>query len=882
MEIDLQSLLPPDEEARLAALASYDLDAQTENDLDEIVRLAAELCETPMAMITLIDSTRQWFKAKVGLSIDETSRQIAFCAHTVLGDEPMIIEDALLDPRFANNPLVIGPPHIRFYAGFPLIRPCGSAVGTLAVMDTRPRTLSALAWRALEVLAKQVLKWLELRRNLLEREAVNRELQVTQDALRLEVARTENALNRAVIAQEESERLYQALWETTTEAVLVVNRDSVIHFASPSSLRLFQYRPDELVGQPLSVVQPPRLRQAHHEGMQRYLRTQHRMLDWTSTETVAIRKDGAEIPVEIAFSELDLGGQPHFVGFFRDITDRKHADRLLFEEKERAQATLRSIADGVIALDEMGRITFLNPMAEALTGWSAAEACGQHHGHVLNVVARDGERVELDAQVPDVATRLAGQLLSLERRDGQSLSIEGTMTQLRDRDGRDAGAVVAFRDVSKWHQLTALLSYQATHDPLTGLVNRSELERRLQAAIDEQEQGHSHSLLYLDLDQFKVVNDTSGHVAGDALLKELAELLRSQLGARDTLARLGGDEFGVLLKECPPDQALAVADKLRHAVAEFPFAWGEHAFSVGVSIGHVCFQAGKTTLGDVLSKADEACYLAKDLGRNRVHSHQPGDAELARRHGEMEWVGPLRKALREDRFVLFEQEIVDLHDDAGPPHFEILLRMRDEHGGLVPPMSFIPAAERYDLMPVIDRWVIAAVLTTLGERIRADDTAARCLYAINLSGGSVTDVDLSQFIEAQLSIHQVPGRCICFEITETAAVGNLARATQLMEDMKRLGCHFSLDDFGSGMSSFAYLKRLPVDFLKIDGVFVRDIAVDPIDRAMVASIHQIGSLMGLKTIAEFVENEEIVGQLRAIGVHFGQGYALGKPQPFQP
>ena len=882
-DTDLPSLLPPDEGARLAALASYGLDSRSEQNLDDIVQLAARLCDAPIATITFVDEHRQWFKAKVGLTIDETPRQIAFCAHTLRGDSPLIVNDALCDPRFETNPLVIGSPYLRFYAGFPLVTRTGSAVGTLAVMDTRARTLEPLAFRTLQVLAMQVVKWLELRRSLLERDQVNGELQRTQAALKLEVERTVTALDRATSAHEESERLYQTLWETTTDAVLVLNQDSDIRFASPSSLQLFQYRPDELVGKPLATIQPERYRQAHRDGMKRYLRTHVRTLDWRATEAVAVRKDGTEVPVEIAFSELELAGERYFVGCFRDISERKQADRLLFEEKERAQATLRSIGDGVIAADELGRISFLNPMAETLTGWSAVEACGQDHEQVLRFITPEGERPEMPGLLSDVSeasVSLVGRSLLLERRDGQTLSIEGTITPLRDRDGRRAGSVVAFRDVSKWRQLTALLTHQATHDALTGLVNRAELERRLQAAIDSQETGQVHSLLYLDLDQFKVVNDTSGHVAGDALLKELGQLLRGQLRAHDTVARLGGDEFGVLLEECPPERALAIAEKLRQAVAEFPFTWGEHAFSVCVSIGHVCFHQGETTLGEVLSKADEACYLAKDLGRNRVHAYQAGDEELARRHGEMEWVGPLRKALRQGRFVLYEQKIVDLDDAAAPPHFEILLRMRDEAGRLVQPMTFIPAAERYNLMPAIDRWVISAVVAALGQRIKADAGACNCLYAINLSGGSITNAHLSQFIRDELAAHGVPGRCVCFEITETAAIGNLTHAVQLMDDLKVLGCRFSLDDFGSGMSSFAYLKRLPVDFLKIDGVFVRDIEVDPIDRAMVSAIHQIGSLMGLKTIAECVESEAILAQLRSIGVHFGQGYALGMPEPF--
>lgn len=883
MASDATSNASDQESERLASLESFRLDAESEQDLDDIAGLAARLCAAPIATVTFVDANRQWFKARVGLEIAETPRDVAFCAYTVLGTQPLVIPDARADARFADNPLVTGPPHIRFYAGFPLVTSSGSAVGTLAVMDHVPRELDSLQHSSLQVLARQVVKWLELRLSLLDREESNRELQRAQVALQQEVARAASALAETANEWARTERLYRTLWETTTDSVMILDQSDLIRFASPSCLGLLQYRPDELVGRPLSILQPERFRKAHQEAMERYLRTRVRRVNWRATEVVALRKDGMEVPVEIAFSQFELDGELHFVGFFRDITERKQADLALFEEKELAQATLRSIGDGVIVVDEAGRITFMNPMAEDLTGWPLANAMGRHHGEVLRFATAEDDPTAIEGPVPastEAPVLLVDKSMVLERRDGETLSIEGTVAQLRDREGRRAGSVVAFRDVSKWRQLTALLSHQATHDALTGLVNRSEFERRLQSAIDSQEREYTHSLLYLDLDQFKVVNDTSGHIAGDQLLKQLAHVLRGHLRGSDTLARLGGDEFGVLLEKCPSGQALQIADKLRHAVAEFAFTWSEHTFSVGVSIGQVAFRAGEMTLGEVLSKADQACYLAKDLGRNRVHSYQPGDEELARRHGEMQWVGTLRKALKEDRFVLYEQPIFDLHDATAAPHFEVLLRMNDDSGELVLPMAFIPAAERYNLMPAIDRWVIATVFSTLGRRIRLQPGGSQCLYAINLSGSSVSDARLAEFVREQLALHGVPGHCVCFEMTETVAIGNLARTVHLMEDLKRLGCRFSLDDFGSGMSSFAYLRQLPVDYLKIDGVFVRDIAEDAVDHAMVAAIHQIGHLMGLKSIAEFVESDVVAEKLRAIGVDYGQGNGLGIPYPF--
>lgn len=884
--------IPADERERLADLASFHvLGGGSEQDLDEIVALAAQICATPIATITLVDSQRQWFKAKVGLGIEGTSRQIAFCAHALMERDALVVPDARLDPRFADNPLVVGDPFLHFYAGHPLLTSKGSAVGTLAVMDRVPRELSAHQRFALKVLAEHVVKWLELRRAVLrledavaERQQANTKLRLAHSVLEAEALRKSEALEHAATGQARAEQLYKALWQTTSDAIVILDRNNTICFANPSVQSLFLHPPEDLVGQPLALLQPERLRPRHLAGMQRYLATRERRLDWRSTETIALRRDGREVPVEISFSEIEMGGEAQFVGMFRDITDRKHAEQVIFEEKERAQTTLRAIADGVIVMDDAGIVTYLNPNAELLTGRNGSEAIGKAHKDVMVIEDAQGRPQDLFASLsdaPKATVSQVDQVQMLRRPDGSSIPIEGNLTQLHDRTGQRAGTVVAFRDVSQWRQLTAQLSFQATHDSLTGLVNRAELERRLGLKLESAAKPDQlHSLLYLDLDQFKVVNDTCGHSAGDELLRQLGQMLSTHMRSQDTLSRFGGDEFGVLLEGCPAAPALQIAEELRQAIAEFPFLWKGHTFSVGVSIGHVCFGDTPMTLGEILSKADEACYLAKDLGRNRVHSHQPGDEELARRHSEMEWVMQIRKALKEDRFALHAQQIFHLTDQQSPPHFEMLLRMRAEDGSLVAPMSFIPAAEHYNLVPAIDRWVIGAVCRHLGEQIRRDPQAVPPRCAINLSGDSVTDAHLADYVRGQFEATGVPGSCICFEITETSAIGNLSHAIRLMQDLKAEGCQFALDDFGSGMSSFAYLKSLPVDFLKIDGTFIRDIADDPIDYAMVKAIHEIGQLMGIKTVAEFVENDRILAELRRIGVDYGQGYGLAKPLPF--
>jgi diguanylate cyclase (GGDEF)-like protein/PAS domain S-box-containing protein len=430
------------------------------------------------------------------------------------------------------------------------------------------------------------------------------------------------------------------------------------------------------------------------------------------------------------------------------------------------------------------------------------------------------------------------------------------------------------------------LAWQASHDVLTGLVNRREFERQLEHALEEvKTKGCHHSLCYLDLDQFKIVNDTCGHGVGDDLLRQVTDLLRSQIRSSDVLARLGGDEFGLLLYHCPLESAEKTANALCQRLRAFRFSWQDKIFNVGASIGLVALDTPGQTLSTVMSAADAACYVAKNNGRNRVHVYQTNDLELTQQHGEMQWVGRITQALEENRFCLYYQSIVPVALGQGESeHYEVLLRLLDEQGSLVAPMAFIPAAERYNLMHLIDRWVIRTLFASQGSYYReawhrSQTQDFRCLYTINLSGASINDNQFVAFLHEQFALHQVPPQVICFEITETVAITNLNRAMQLMQEFKRLGCCFALDDFGSGMSSFSYLKSLPVDYLKIDGDFIRNTLSDPTHLAMAEAINQIGHLMKIQTIAEFVENDETLQHLRTIGVDYAQGYGIAKPRP---
>ena len=565
--------------------------------------------------------------------------------------------------------------------------------------------------------------------------------------------------------------------------------------------------------------------------------------------------------------------------------ERTAVQASLFEEKERAQVTLASIGDAVITTDRFGRVEYMNQVAETLTGWENAVARDRPLSQVFHLIhqhTREPVPNPIDLALAQNSIVTLDKDAVLIARDGSEYAVEDSAAPIRDREHRIIGAVLVFRDVSQSRSLAVQLSHQASHDPLTGLVNRREFERRLQRALDGADSGNRHhSVLYMDLDQFKIVNDTCGHGAGDDLLCQVTALLQPLLRESDTLARLGGDEFGALLENCLPDAAAQIADKLRQTVCDFHFVWRDKIFFIGVSIGLVNFHNRMLSMEEVLSAADSACYMAKEHGRNRTHVYHPEDDELVRRHGEMEWMGRIQRAFREDRFRLFAQPIAATADQGdGGPHHEILLRMIGENGETILPMAFIPAAERYNLMPAIDRWVVQTAFARCAGLVDADGGQEQRMFAINLSGASLNDAKFLGFVCEQFTRFGLPYRSICFEITETTAIANLTKAMHFMRHLRELGCRFSLDDFGSGMSSFAYLKHLPVDFLKIDGGFVADLTHNPIDRAMVEAINHIGHVMGIKTVAEWVEDEATLAELKAIGVDYVQGRGVAPLEPF--
>ena len=571
-------------------------------------------------------------------------------------------------------------------------------------------------------------------------------------------------------------------------------------------------------------------------------------------------------------------------GSFADVSEKKAAALALRREKDRLHVTLQSIADAVITTDNSGRVTFMNPAAEKLTGWPAEIGVLKPIGSIVEFVSEFGAAsiAELlkGGQSPQEGQGDIGQA-EMVSRSGEKHIVEHSVAPLRDRGDRVIGGVITIHDVTERFKLMRQLSHQAIHDPLTQLVNRTGFELRLkktlQAAADDP--SLHHAICYMDLDQFKIVNDTCGHSAGDELLRQIGAHLKKHVRTGDTLARLGGDEFGLILERCPLDKALEITEKIRCSIEAFRFSWEGKSFSIGVSIGLAPFDGSPGyTVADMLSAVDQACYIAKSKGRNRIHTYQPGDNESSQWHKEMQWVPHIHQAMDEQRFVLLAQPIVPVEkNEESGMHYEILLRMKSANGDLISPGSFLPAAERYDLMGMLDRWVVGQAIDMLAFAWSGNRELENATFGINISGAVLTDNSLLDLVKQALAHHKLPPGLLCFEITETVAIANFAHASKFVTELKKIGCQFALDDFGSGFASFSYLKTLPVDYLKIDGSFVRHLGENEIDHAMVDIINQLGHVMGLKTIAEFVENEEILKCLGELGVDYAQGYHIGRP-----
>ena len=716
-----------------------------------------------------------------------------------------------------------------------------------------------------------------------------------------EVGLTAHAFNSMVEAIEErTNRLEQRethirlLMDSTAEAVVGISEVSRCIFVNRACLEMLGYDcADDIVGQDFHEIS----HHSHPDGRpypaeECTIRLGAKKFgSYHTDDEVFWRKDGTSFPVEAWTHPIEHEGKnTGYMLTFIDISVRKEAEKKLHQVSDQLHLLLQSSGEGIFGVDTELKCTFANGAACSLLGYPIDALIGQDMQQLVQHSTEEGFKISREMSPLFTTIRdnkpFRSDAVVMWSSDGTCFPVEYSCSPIIE-SGKITGAAVVFMDITESRAISRKIDYLATHDALTGLVNRHEFEVRLTNAMHElTEDNATHVLCYMDLDQFKVVNDTCGHIAGDELLRQLASVLKTEIRSEDTLARLGGDEFGVLLRSCPMEKGIELIENIRQTVSEFRFVWEDKTFSLGASVGVTQITPETSSIGSAMSEADAACYIAKDSGRNRIHVYKPDDANLAQRHGEMQWVSLINEALEQDRFVLYLQPIVpvgayldDMQKGTGKKfsHCEILLRMQDNMGREIQPGAFLPAAERYNLSPKVDRWVISRVFEHFSES-RAQFDAMQ-MISINLSGNTLNDDEFLPFISELLERNDFPCEKVCFEITETAAVANLSKASQLIKILRSYGCKFALDDFGSGMSSFAYLKNLHVDYLKIDGNFIRDIVVDRVDRAMVVAVNQVGHVMGIKTIAEFVENMEIMQLLHEIGVDYAQGYGISKPKP---
>jgi diguanylate cyclase (GGDEF)-like protein/PAS domain S-box-containing protein len=698
------------------------------------------------------------------------------------------------------------------------------------------------------------------------------------------VTAVNHLLTRAAPAAErdaaEAPKLFADLGDRIHEAVLV--HREVILYANRQFASFVGVDRVELIGRRLSDLVPPEYAELVSDNIRRRLAGENAAERY---EIDMIGLQGQLSRLEIASTLVDYakGSALLITGVEILPTQTVQTLRLAADTAAEPQLlALNSLAEAIIATDKDGRITFINPAAQVLTATEGGAANGKLLEEIVSLVDENDRRLLSDpvhqALTSGAPVNLSRRALLLSRNNGAERSIELSASPIRNADREVVGAVVLLHDVTEMRGLARQMSYQATHDALTGLINRREFERRLEEAIESGQRGDGqHVLCYLDLDRFKLVNDTSGHIAGDSMLREVAKLLRDAVRDSDTVGRLGGDEFGTLLVGCPLEKARQIADDVCRAVNDHRFVWKDKIFNIGVSVGLVEISRESGTLEELLAAADTACYVAKKQGSGRVAVYSARDEALARHTGEIQWLQRLQGALKENRFHLYQQVIVPAHGEEGGPAMEVLVRLRDESGNELVPADFMRAAERYRLMGLVDRWVVQTTLAALGRGAIA--VPSNRSVAINISGQTLGDVQFLEFVvECLDSTGVAPGQ-VCFEITESAVIANLDHARRFVGVLHGMGCQFALDDFGSGVGSFSNLKTLPLDYLKIDGSFMRNLARDTVNQAMVTAMIKLARTLNFRVIAEQVEDTAALDAARRIGVDFLQGYAIGRPQP---
>jgi diguanylate cyclase (GGDEF)-like protein/PAS domain S-box-containing protein len=755
--------------------------------------------------------------------------------------------------------------------------------------------ITATAVVSLSLLAAAVIKALAGRRQARRLNTDVRELLENGDAserLSIEGRSAEfieiaASLNKLLGQEQENDKsgsgvtpLFEDLAQTLPDVALV--HTETILYANDAAANLFGVARESLQGKPVTDLMRP----AYRAMVRRQVGAQ---LDGDPplqpVEVQLINGDERDLWAELHSRVIDFNGTRALLTVARDISHRKSMEASLGRGKLQARTTLESIGEGVITTDTAGIIDYMNKAAEHLTGASRSSGLGKRLTDLVALVD-ENDRESLGDPVQKCLNErkrisLGRRALLLSKQGERECSVELTASPIRGPDGTVAGCVIIFHDVTEIRGLTRRMSYQASHDALTGLINRAEFERRLQGALKSARSADgAHVVCYLDLDRFKAVNDTSGHQAGDNLLREIASLLKEKVRDSDTVARLGGDEFGLLLVGCPLDKGRQIADDVCQAVADYRFVRHDRIFDVGVSIGLVEVGHESGSAETVLGAADSACYVAKQQGRGRVHVYSARDEVVARQRGEIQWLQRLQRALKEDRFELFVQPIVSVAGRVREgPAMEVLLRMRDESGELVLPAQFLDSAARYQLMPHIDRWVVQATLTAIASGVLRLPDERSC--AINVSGQALGDEDFLEFVVETLDHSGVSPSQLCFEVPESEVVTNLDRAQRFINVLHGIGCRFALDNFGSGIGSFSNLKQLSVDYLKIDGAYIHDLATDSVNRAMVTAMIKLARTLDFQVVAAQVEDQASFDAVRRMGIDFAQGNIVERPHALQ-
>jgi len=697
-----------------------------------------------------------------------------------------------------------------------------------------------------------------------------------------DVAKTINRLFDAIGERDDEihdrDRMFSDLARTLPEIVLV--HDDRILMANESTASLIGVDPSQLVGRDAADLVKPAYRALFRKTMTKHLNGESAP---ARLEIQLINGDDAGLWVEAQSSVIEHHGKKAILTIARDVSYRKNLEVSLSRSKRQAQYTLESISEGVITTDNEGRIDYVNIAAESMTGAHRDEAAGHKTGELFTLIDEVDRRALGDPVERCLSIRRRvnmGRRALLVSRDGKhEHSVEITASPIRGPGKSITGTVVVIHDVSEIRGLTRQMSYQAAHDPLTGLINRREFERRLEEAMDTAHSEEAvHILFYMDLDRFKAVNDSCGHMAGDNMLREVATLIRDQVRDSDFVARLGGDEFGTLLVGCPIEKSQQIASDICNAVADYRFVWQDKIFNIGISIGLVEISHASGTIKDIMSAADSACYVAKQRGRGQVHVYSARDEAVARERGDIQWLRQLQEALHESKFMLALQPIIATGSKTvSGPSVEVLIRMPDDRGRSSNSADFLQSAERYQLMPQIDRWVINAVLAAINSGEIKIASNRSC--AINISGQTLGDEGFLDFVVGALDHSGVAPGSICFEVTETAISTNVQYAQRFIEVLHGIGCEFSLDDFGSGLGAFSSLKHLPIDYLKIDGTYTRNLATDQVNREMVTAMIRLARTMDFRVVAEQVEEQEDFDWLREVGVDFVQGNFIDPPAP---